>query len=830
MAALSAWLRENWVLAVAAASLTFAGVFMVQYGVEHGLLTPFWRVMASLGFGAALIAAGEWIRRRHGDGDGATAFLPSTLSGAGLIVLFAGVLSARVLYDLISPGTALAGLCGVAVLAIVLGWFYGPVLAAVGIIGATAAPFLVGGDSDAPWVFYYYFMLVAVAGLAVDTIRRWAWVSVLVLIATLAAMALLHLGDAGALHFIMAVLMTGFAALTIPVRALVPTHGGVAFADLPTQKTGARSLPEFPTRVAFGVTLAASLAAVWVTSDAATVDEVWLGLGALIVLLVATLVWMARATALYDHALIPGAAFLAMLMNEASRRGPLYQQFRSALGPNDPEVLPPDTAWIIYTLTALGVVVTGLAFWRMRAALREDGSGTAPMIWALAASVFAPATVLILEFLWLPVLVLGDMPWALSAIAVAAVMTLLAERCAQGADRARLKLRIGLFAVAALTMIALAIFLLLTKSALTLALAVMVLLTALLDRKFDLPVLGWFLQLGVAVISFRLIVDPGLFWAIERARLLQVLLAYGGAMMLLAAAWAVLRASARLNSQVIVESALWTIGAVFTCVLLFRLFDDADFNSHWGSGLLATVWLASAVNQAYRFGTPGLPLRWLRTLLGLVFALVGLGFLGLQAVLFNPLASGSETVLGPLVFDSLAVAYLPIAAVFAVAAWKLPGLRRAFRYPLMALSGLYGAAYVGLEIRRLWRGRDLSVPGVTDPELYSYTLAMLAAAVLLLMLAFSRRSVALRKLAMAGVALTIAKVFLIDMSGLSGLTRVFSFMGLGLALVALAWLNRKMTAQWDRSGPDDPEDSPPESKDDAAEASGDENPPGSEPI
>jgi uncharacterized membrane protein len=39
------------------------------------------------------------------------------------------------------------------------------------------------------------------------------------------------------------------------------------------------------------------------------------------------------------------------------------------------------------------------------------------------------------------------------------------------------------------------------------------------------------------------------------------------------------------------------------------------------------------------------------------------------------------------------------------------------------------------------------------------------------------------------------------MSGLSGLIRVFSFMGLGLSLVALTWLNRKMTAQWERGAP-----------------------------
>jgi len=51
---------------------------------------------------------------------------------------------------------------------------------------------------------------------------------------------------------------------------------------------------------------------------------------------------------------------------------------------------------------------------------------------------------------------------------------------------------------------------------------------------------------------------------------------------------------------------------------------------------------------------------------------------------------------------------------------------------------------------------------------------------------------------MVGIGLTIAKVFLIDMSGLTGLTRVASFLGLGLSLSGLAWVSRRMTLQWDK--------------------------------
>ena len=46
------------------------------------------------------------------------------------------------MYGLIGSNMALAGLVAVSVFAMVLGWFYGPVLAAIGIISAMTAPFV----------------------------------------------------------------------------------------------------------------------------------------------------------------------------------------------------------------------------------------------------------------------------------------------------------------------------------------------------------------------------------------------------------------------------------------------------------------------------------------------------------------------------------------------------------------------------------------------------------------------------------------------------------------------------------------------------------------
>ncbi|GGO55000.1 Uncharacterized membrane protein [Roseovarius pacificus] len=792
--ALGRWLGGNWPLALAGLSLALAGVFMVQYGVENGLLTPVWRVIGALTLGAALIAGGEVIRRRHGDDtDTPTGFLPSTLSAAGLVSLFAGILAARGLYGLIGPTPALAGLVAVAALAIVLGWFHGPLLAAGGIIGATAAPFLVGGSSDAPWLFYYYFALIAAAGLAVDTVKRWAWVSALVLIATTGASWLIFSMGAGGLHFLIGLLIVTALTLIVPNRSLTPTHDGTSLLGA---ALGRHPLPDFPTRLAIGMIPAAAIGGVLTMQEANTLTGVWQAVAMLALMLGAALIWLRNAPALADLTLAPALALLAgIVLQAAYPSGPLHAAFAAA-----PEA-PPETPLPLSVSILLAIAAAGsaLAFWRMKRAAEADTGPTPAILWAIGAACFAATATLLLDFTWHPASVLGSYGWALHALAVAALMTLLAERTAATPDKAERRLRTALFAVSALTMIALALFLLLSQTALTLALSVMVLGVALIDRRYDLPLLGWFIQLGVIVIGYRLIVDPGVIHGIE-ATFPEAMLAYGGPLALLAAGWKMLDHRAGQPVRIVVESGIWTLSAVFACVLLFQIMGENDMGSHWGMGLLATVWFASAANQLYRLRMGGRLFKVVRLVLAALFALAGLGAAALQATLLNPLFKGLfgsvERVQGPPVLDSLAVAYLPLAAVFAVAAWRLDTLPRLMRRLLAVISAGYAACYIALEIRRLWRGPVLSVPDVTQPELYSYTVAMMIAALGALLVAFWRRSTLLRRVAMAGVALTVAKVFLIDMAGLSGLIRVASFLGLGLALAGLAWLDRMMSAQW----------------------------------
>src|SRR5690606_21648818 len=126
----------------------------------------------------------------------------------------------------IGPNAAFAGIVATAVLAIGLGWLSGPFLAAVGLIGAAAAPFVVGGQSEAPYWLYIYFVTIAATGLAVDTMRRWAWVSVLAVVLGIGGGWLTLVGTGGAGWFALMLVAVAGLAVLVPARGLMPDHAG----------------------------------------------------------------------------------------------------------------------------------------------------------------------------------------------------------------------------------------------------------------------------------------------------------------------------------------------------------------------------------------------------------------------------------------------------------------------------------------------------------------------------------------------------------------------------------------------------------------------------
>ncbi len=782
VARLLTWLRDHWFYAVSALSLALAGLFLVQYGIETGLLTPTARVVAAALLGLALIGGGEVIRRRFGDDeDSATAYLPSVLSGAGLVSLFGAVLAARLLYDLAAPGPALLGLFGIALAGLVLGWFHGPLLAAIGLIGGTAAPFLVGGSSDSlEWLLGYFGVLTAL-GLGIDTLRRWAWISGLSVALGFGAGWLLVAG-AGFDESLHAAAMLYAACLAllatlIPARSLTPDHPHPCLSArvLGLAKDARPIFPVYLSALALGP---ASLALLWLGGG--SVPLFWIACAIATGLSLLFIAASRPAPGLQDLAALPAAALLLLIaLSDISQ--PLRDALQTALEVTQTQT-ESRTPWDLTALLAMAVAIGLLA-------ARRSSRSLSGLVWAAAAVLMAPLAGLALELTWAPASLIGAWPWALHALALAAGMTALAARFARadGAD----KRRAALATLSALACLAFALTVLLTDAALTLALAATVLAATALDRRFDLPWMSGFTLAGVVALGYRLVLDPGLDRATD-APVLEMLAAYGGTT--LAFVLALWMLPERPRTRVFLESAAWSTGGMTLSLLLYHVIEaftgHPEATAHWVLGLHATIWAGLALAQVERLKA-GPPLQLLRMGLAVLFGLSAFVLLALALSFGNPLFT-LQDVAGPPVLNTLAAAYLLPALVLALGAWRLDLAPRLLRRGLAAVAVALTAVWVALAIRHFWRGAA-AMPldfGTTDPELYSYTVALLATGAALFYQALARRSDPLRRAGVAVIALTVAKVFLIDISGLQGLARVLSFLLLGLALAGLAWLNR----------------------------------------
>ncbi|UOR16627.1 DUF2339 domain-containing protein [Qipengyuania aquimaris] len=139
-------------------TLAVAGVFLVRYSIEAGLLTPSVRVILAFLFGIGLLGGAEAAYRfedRVGDDR-----VRQALSGAGLATLYAGFYLAGTQYGLIGQSFAFLGLASVTALAIFVSFRFGLPSAILGLIGGFMAPLLVGGEDANLPVLALYLALV----------------------------------------------------------------------------------------------------------------------------------------------------------------------------------------------------------------------------------------------------------------------------------------------------------------------------------------------------------------------------------------------------------------------------------------------------------------------------------------------------------------------------------------------------------------------------------------------------------------------------------------------------------------------------------------------
>jgi uncharacterized membrane protein len=326
------------------------------------------------------------------------------------------------------------------------------------------------------------------------------------------------------------------------------------------------------------------------------------------------------------------------------------------------------------------------------------------------------------------------------------------------------------------------------------AIAVTIVAAAWLDKRFNLPLIGLYILAGITSVGYRLVIDPGIDWAID-APLPEMLLSYAGAVLALVVSWVFVRSAKRPKSEVLLESAVFSSTGILLSLLLYRIIEylsgETAMESHWSVGIGATIWIVLGMTQLRRLEIGG-ALSMLRKIAAGAFMLVGAVQILLSVTFLNPLtASFQNLVFGPSLLNTLTPAYLLPAATLLLGARWLRNTHRTLRLSFFAVSAALASFWLGLTIRHFWRGAEsMRLPGIGQPELYSYTVAILMIGAVLFYQSLARSSVILRKAGLFVIGLAVAKVFLVDINGLGGLIRVFSLLFLGLALAGLAWLNR----------------------------------------
>ena len=146
------------------------------------------------------------------------------------------------------------------------------------------------------------------------------------------------------------------------------------------------------------------------------------------------------------------------------------------------------------------------------------------------------------------------------------------------------------------------------------------------------------------------------------------------------------------------------------------------------------------------------------------------------------------------VFFNLNLLGYAIPAILAAALGLITRDTRPQLYPTVAAvtAVVLALTYLSFQVARIYQGPRLGVGPISGAEGYTYSAVWLAFGVVLLIVGIFLRSQPVRLCSAAVVLATVAKVFLIDLGGLTGVWRALSLICLGLVLVGIGRVYQKL--------------------------------------
>lgn len=766
----------RWVVWVGGLTLALGGFFMVRFSIEAGLLGPGVRTMLGGLFALALLAAGEWTRRKESISAIEAlpiANIPAILTAAGTAVAFATIYAAYALYDFLVPATAFVLLGMVALGTLAAALLHGPALAGLGVAAAFATPVLVSSDKPDFWALYIYLAIVTAAAFGLARIRLWRWLAITTLVfALLWTFPCLQCGPSmvgpHAFH-----VMAGFilAALLVVCGFMF----GPPAREGEVEPFSSGSLAVY----LLGATLIVLNSA---HSDTAIVVFALLVGGTLLV------AWRAEAA---TGAVAAAAALVFVVFAEWAVRG--NPDMLVLPGGPLPGIGPAatDSAVMLHLVTA-AIFAAGFGVAGFLAQGRSS-SAIIPVVWS-AAAVFTPLALLIALYARIAHLD-RSIPFAILAVLLAAAFGAATELLARREDRPGLQVSIALFATGALAAMALALTFALEKGWLTIALSLMSLGTAWISLQRPIAFLRSLAAILAGIVVLRIGYEPRIVGDMVGATPIfnWLLWGYGIPALSFWVASVFLRRRGDDAPLRAVESA----AILFTVLLVFMEIRHAvnGGDVYRSSADLTEVALQVCAALAMAIGLERLGIRTgsiVHNIAAIVLTLFAgaasvIGLMVLETPILWP------TDVGGVFFNLLLLGYALPAVLALLLSYAVAGRRPAGYANTIAAGALVLAlTYVTFEIRRLYHGPVLTRGPTTDVEQYTYSIAWLVFGVALLGIGIWFNSQRARLASAVVIALTILKAFLIDMSTLTGVYRALSFMCLGLVLVAIGWLYQRI--------------------------------------
>ncbi|MEH6515814.1 MAG: DUF2339 domain-containing protein [Halioglobus sp.] len=759
-------IRKNWMIWLGGLCIALAGIFLVKYSMDAGLLGPRARIILACLIGISLHGAAEYLRQRTGENHPSFA----ALAGGASITLYAAMLAALHLYQLMDVGLVFLLLAVIALITMALAVIHGPILAVIGILGAYVVPILVSsGQGDIVSALIYSLIISGAALLLLRYVYRpWLWFGTVAGAIGWWLISFENIEAEAVRGYYLAILAYG--VLAIPTGDwLLQGAGKSKLADTPNPTRASISIMGFSKRLRFKVPVITLTLLVITLAQAFSIASQGFDSGAFSQWSPLVLILVLAARYQLELAVLPwislACQWFAWLISTVE-----FQQGQWQLA----GVAEANQDLFLWYAAFMAALYTGLSLWLSRGQpyqrLSSSLAALAPVCWLALAYLLVSD----LAIVW---------QWSLISMAMGLTSIILSQRQLRRQTQEESAVWLILGAHLAYS---LAVAMLFREATLTLALAVQLISITWLIRRYQLERLDWLVKMVLALIAIRLTFNP---WMLSYpADIHWSLWTYGGAMLCCIVASVQVPASARLKPWL--EAVSLQLLVLFVAAeTRYQLYDGQIFNAEYSlteAAINTALWSGLGMVYYYRVNFSAV-LATFYTKLSTVLMIMACANYWLVLTLLNPLW-GDQSVSQRPVFNLLLLAY-GLPPVIALLAYRY--FQPRFQRLAAGIAAIGGLIFISIEIRHLWQGQLAIRWHTSDGELYTYSAVWLAIAFAAILYASRRQLDSLYRGGMALLIVVIAKLFLIDMAGLEGLWRVASFMGLGLSLLGLAFLYQR---------------------------------------